>query len=107
MGTLHWATENDGNRRGRRSDCAGRCEPAGIPISAERHDIVRVLVGYQQPHTGRVEAEVAGVLTLCRLVPDQLHLAALAGNPPDRDTVVPAIRPVDEPAVWSYDDVRA
>ena len=61
-------------------------------------DVVRSLVGGQQPAAGRVDAEVARGLALggCRFDRGQSAVVRIDGE--DGDAIVAPVRAVDEPA---------
>ena len=72
---------------------------ASFLIDTERHDVVVVLIGGEEELTGRVDAEISGMIALGGLVADESDFAGVCVHGIDHDAVVAAVRSVKEAAV--------
>src|SRR5262245_25069887 len=82
---------------------AGRLQLTSAAIDFIGDDVVAGLVGDHHPFASRVDAEVPGNFDPMALLADRLNLASFLVDREYRNAIVPAVRGVNEFAVWVYD----
>ncbi len=98
--------KGDTNRRSHLEAPAGGRQAAVLGIDPKDDHVVRALVRGQQERSGRVNGEIPRRFALCRSVLDEGQSPRRLVDRKDRDTVMAAVRAVEEPAVRMHGDLR-